>query len=138
MLDVKPTAEQMTALVGKSLYEEVWKKLCALIEEQYDMDRLWNNGGKAWTYEYKYRRGGKTLCALYARKNCVGFMIILGKEERLKFENERETYSEDVQSIYEGAKTYHDGKWMMFAPTDTSLFDDFIRLLRIKRKPNRK
>ena len=94
MLDVKPTAEQMTALVGKSLYEEVWKKLCALIEEQYDMDRLWNNGGKAWTYEYKYRRGGKTLCALYARKNCVGFMIILGKEERLKFENERETYSE--------------------------------------------
>ncbi len=138
MLDVKPTAEQMTALVGKSLYEEVWKKLCALIEEQYDMDRLWNNGGKAWTYEYKYRRGGKTLCALYARKNCVGFMIILGKEERLKFENERETYSEEVQSIYEGAKTYHDGKWMMFAPTDTSLFDDFIRLLRIKRKPNRK
>lgn len=102
------------------------------------MDRLWNNGGKAWTYEYKYRRGGKTLCALYARKNCVGFMIILGKEERLKFENERETYSEEVQSIYEGAKTYHDGKWMMFAPTDTSLFDDFIRLLRIKRKPNRK
>ena len=138
MLDVKPTAEQMTALVGKSLYEEVWKKLCALIEEQYEMDRLWNNGGKAWTYEYKYRRGGKTLCALYARKNCVGFMIILGKEERLKFENERETYSEEVQSIYEGAKTYHDGKWMMFAPTDTSLFDDFIRLLRIKRKPNRK
>ncbi len=138
MLDVKPTAEQMTALVGKSLYEEVWKKLCALIEEQYDMDRLWNNGGKAWTYEYKYRRGGKTLCALYARKNCVGFMIILGKEERLRFENERETYSEEVQSIYEGAKTYHDGKWMMFAPTDTSLFDDFIRLLRIKRKPNRK
>ncbi len=138
MLDVKPTPEQMTTLVGKSLYEEVWKKLCALIEEQYDMDRLWNNGGKAWTYEYKYRRGGKTLCALYARKNCVGFMIILGKEERLKFENERETYSEEVQSIYEGAKTYHDGKWMMFAPTDTSLFDDFIRLLRIKRKPNRK
>lgn len=138
MLDVKPTPEQMTTLVGKSLYEEVWKKLCALIEEQYDMDHLWNNGGKAWTYEYKYRRGGKTLCALYARKNCVGFMIILGKEERLKFENERETYSEEVQSIYEGAKTYHDGKWMMFAPTDTSLFDDFIRLLRIKRKPNRK
>ena len=138
MLDVKPTPEQMTTLVGKSLYEEVWKKLCALIEEQYDMDRLWNNGGKAWTYEYKYRRGGKTLCALYARKNCVGFMIILGKEERLKFENERETYSEEVQSIYEGAKTYHDGKWMMFAPTDTSLFDDFIRLLRIKRKLNRK
>ena len=53
------------------------------------MDCLWSTGGKAWKYEYKYRRGGKTLCALYARENCVGFMIVLGKDERLKFEIEK-------------------------------------------------
>lgn len=105
----------MKDLVGKSLWE-IWEKLCALIDEKYDMDCLWNNGGKAWTYEYKYRRGGKTLCALYAREN----------------------YSKEVQRIYDEAKTYYDGKWIMFEPIDTSLFDDFIRLLGIKRKPNRK
>lgn len=137
MLDRIPGKEQMTALVGESLYE-IWNQLCALIDENYDMDRLWNKGGKAWTYEYKYRRGGKTLCALYARENCVGFMIILGKDERLKFEKDRENYGEEVQRIYDETQTYHDGKWMMFEPTDTSLFDDFVRLLRIKRKPNRK
>ena len=137
MLDMIPGAEEMTALVGKPLYE-VWNQLCALIEESYDMDRLWNQGGKAWTYEYKYRRGGKTLCALYARENCIGFMVILGKEERLKFETERGSYSEEVQSVYDESQTYHDGKWMMFEPADTSLFEDFIRLLKIKRKPNRK
>ena len=137
MLDIIPNKEQMTTLVGKSLYE-IWNKLCAFIEENYDMDRLWNKGGKAWTYEYKYRRGGKTLCALYARENCVGFMIILGKDERLKFEKDRDNYSKEIQKIYDETQTYHDGKWMMFEPTDTSLFDDFIRLLTIKRKPNRK
>lgn len=137
MLDIIPNTEQMTDLVGKSLWE-IWEKLCALIDEKYDMDCLWNNGGKAWTYEYKYRRGGKTLCALYARENCVGFMVILGKDERLKFEKDRENYSKEVQRIYDEAKTYHDGKWIMFEPIDTSLFDDFIRLLGIKRKPNRK
>ncbi len=137
MLDVIPDTDQMIALVGKSLYE-IWDKLCALVDEKYDMDRLWDKGGKAWTYEYKYRRGGKTLCALYARENCVGFMIILGKEERLKFEKDRENYSEEVQRVYDETKTYHDGKWMMFEPTDTSLFGDFISLLSIKRKPNRK
>lgn len=136
MLDIIPNEEEMTDLVGKSLYD-VWKKLCALIDEKYDMDCLWNNGGKAWTYEYKYRRGGKTLCALYARKNSVGFMIILGKDERLKFEKDRESYGEEVQRIYDESQTYHDGKWMMFELANTSLFDDFIRLLRIKRKPNR-
>ena len=137
MLDAVPSAEQMTALVGTSLYE-IWKQLCALIEEKYDMDRLWNQGGKAWTYEYKYRRGGKTLCALYARENCIGFMIILGKDERAKFEQERGRYSKEVQRIYDEAQTYHDGKWMMFEPVDAALFDDFTRLLNIKRRPNRK
>ena len=137
MLDKIPNAEQMTTLIGESLYE-IWNQLCALIDEKYDMECLWNKGGKEWTYEYKYRRGGKTLCALYARENCVGFMIIFGKEERLKFEEDRESYTKEIQRIYEEAKTYHDGKWMMFEPTDTSLFDDFMRLLHIKRKPNKK
>ena len=137
MLDTIPGEDEMIALVGKSLYD-VWNKICALIDEKYDMDCLWDKGGKAWKYEYKYRRGGKTLCALYARENCVGFMIILGKDERLKFEADRENYTKEVQEIYDEAKTYHDGKWIMFEPVDTSLFGDFIRLLRIKRKPNRK
>ena len=137
MLDAIPNEEEMTALVGQSLYN-VWNRLCALIDEKYDMDCLWDQGGKAWKYEYKYRRGGKTLCALYARESCVGFMIILGKDERLKFETDRENYGEEVKEIYDKAQTYRDGKWIMFEPVDTSLFQDFIRLLSIKRKPNRK
>ena len=65
-------------------------------------------------------------------------MVILGKEERLKFEAEKGNYSKEVQEAYDETQTYHDGKWMMFTPADTSLFDDFIRLLGIKRRPNRK
>ena len=137
MLDKIPNAEEMTTLVGQSLYD-VWNKLCALIDEKYEMERLWNKGGKAWTYEYKYRRGGKTLCALYARENCIGFMIIFGKDERAKFEVERNDYSQQVQKIYDEAKTYRDGKWVMFEPIVTSMFQDFIKLLGIKRKPNKK
>lgn len=137
MLEMIPGAEEMKTLVGESRYD-VWIKLSALIEEYYDMDCLWNQGGKAWKYEYQYRRGGKTLCALYARENCVGFMIILGRDERLRFEADRDNYSKEVQRIYDETQTYHDGKWLMFEPIDTTLFDDFLKLLRMKRKPNRK
>ena len=137
MLEKIPNERELKNLLGESLFE-VWTKLCAAIDTQYDMDRLWDNGGKAWTYEYKYRRGGKTLCALYARENCIGFMIIFGKNEREKFEASRESYSEQIQMFYDAAKTYHDGKWVMFQPVDTVLFDDFVRLLEIKRKPNKK
>ena len=137
MLDTIPSPEEMTSLLGESRYK-TWNQLNTRIQENYDMDRTWNTGGKAWKYEYKYRRGGKTLCAFYARENCVGFMIILGKDERAKFEAEKETYSKEIQNLYDETKTYHDGKWFMFQPTDTTQFDDYIRLLKIKRKPNKK
>lgn len=137
MINIIPDENDMIGLIGQPLYD-VWQRLCAAIDEKYDMDRVWNSGGKAWTYEYKYRRGGKTLCSLYARENRMGFMVILGKDERAKFEAARNNYSELVQKIYDETKTYHDGKWLMFEPIDTSLFGDFVQILAIKRKPNRK
>lgn len=137
MLEDIPSQSAMIELLGQSLFE-VWQQLCSMIDEKYEMERLWNTGGKKWTYEYKYRRGGKTLCTLYAREKCIGFMIIFGKDERAKFEAERNDYSQQVQKIYDEAKTYRDGKWVMFEPTDTSMFQDFIKLLGIKRKPNKK
>ncbi len=73
MLEKAPTNEEMISLIGESLFD-VWVKFTNLIESRYDMERLWNSGGKRWTYEYKYRRGGKTLCALYAKENVLGFI----------------------------------------------------------------
>ncbi len=137
MLDIIPDSQQIMDLVGPSLHA-IWHQLCALIDETYDMEHVWNQGGKAWVYEYKYRRGGKTLCALYARENCIGFMVIFGKDERIKFEQDRDRFAGEVQRIYDEAPTYHDGKWMMFEPASTALFDDFLRLLALKRKPNKK
>ena len=97
-----------------------------------------NAGGRNWKYEYKYRRGGKTLCSLFAREKCIGFMIIFGKDERKKFEDIRTSLSDAVCRRYDEATVYRDGKWVMFEPTDTSEFDDYIKLLAVKRKPNRK
>ena len=137
MHNTAPSQSTMTELLGQSLFE-VWQSLCAAIEARYEMERVWNAGGKKWTYEYKYRRGGKTLCCLYARKNCVGFMVIFGKDERTKFEDMRHTLSDTVCKQYDEAETYRDGKWVMFKPTNTAEFPDYMKLLAIKRTPNRK
>lgn len=131
-----PTPETLEALTGKELYD-LWTSLRQLIKQKYNMEQMWNHGGKKWTYEYKYRRGGKTLCALYAKEQTIGFMVILGKDERTKFESMREMFSNAAQKIYDETTTFHDGKWLMFELKDTSLFNDIERLLSIKRKPNR-
>ena len=127
-----PTPETLEALTGKELYD-LWTSLHQLIEQKYNMEQMWNHGGKKWTYEYKYRRGGKTLCALYAKEQTIGFMVILGKDERTKFESMREMFSNAAQKIYDETTTFHDGKWLMFELKDTSLFNDIERLLSIKR-----
>ena len=108
-----PTPETLEALTGKELYD-LWTSLHQLIEQKYNMEQMWNHGGKKWTYEYKYRRGGKTLCALYAKEQTIGFMVILGKDERTKFESMREMFSNAAQKIYDETTTFHDGKWLMF------------------------
>ena len=90
-----PTSEDIENLIGTDLYD-VWNSLCQRIEKSYEMELLWNHGGKAWTYEYKYRKGGKTLCALYAKEKTLGFMVILGKDERAKFEIQRGQFSNEV------------------------------------------
>lgn len=137
MLEKTPSPADIRDLLGPPLFE-VWQALCAAIDEKYDMERLWNTGGKAWTYEYKYRRGGKTLCCLYARPNCLGFMIVFGKAEREKWEAVRGSLSDAVCRQYEEAETYHDGKWVMFTPVDTADLNDYLKLLALKRRPNRK
>ncbi len=117
---------------------EVWQELCLSIDGKYEMEQLWSTGGKNWTYEYKYRRCGKTFCCLYAKSNCVGFMIIFGKDEQTKLEDIRSTLSDTICRQYDEVKTYHDIKWVMFKPTNTAEFYDYIKRLAIKRKPNRK
>lgn len=131
----KPTNSDIITLIGEKTFA-IWKSLCAAIEDRYDMNVVWNNGGKAWKYECKYTKGGKTLCGLYARDNTVGFMIIFGGAEREKVEEIQHELDKKTLRLYDEAKTYRDGKWVMF-PLDEDLFADYIKLLAIKRKPNR-
>lgn len=137
MLERIPGCEEIAALLGPELYE-VWTCLCAAIDEKYEMETIWNKGGKMWQYEYKYRRGGKTLCALYIREGCIGFLVIFGRAEREKFEAARNAFPISVQTAYDAAQTFHDGKWVMFEPKGKASLPDYVRLLEIKRRPNRK
>ena len=80
MLEKIPSPSAMAELLGQPLFE-VWQALCTAIDEKYEMERVWDTGGKNWNYEYKYRRGGKTLCCLYAKKNCVDMKLLAIKRK---------------------------------------------------------
>ena len=129
--------EELEKLVGTDKVN-IFYKIVDEITLLYDMDQTWNNGGKKWIYEYKFRKSEKTLCAFYFKENMLGFMIVFGKEERTKVEEIRNELSSDILETYDNAQTFHDGKWVMFDITDNSILEDLKKLLLIKRKPNRK
>ena len=129
--------EELEKLVGIDKVN-IFYDIVDEITKLYDMEQIWNDGGKKWSYEYKFRKGGKTLCAFYFKDNTLGFMIIFGKDERTKVEEIRNELSSDILETYDNAQTFHDGKWVMFNITDYSMIEDFKKLLFIKKKPNRK
>jgi hypothetical protein len=88
--------------------------------------------------ELKFRRGGKTILTIYIRDNRFDFLVIFGKMEREKFENQRSEFPEQIQEIYDTSKTYHDGKWMMIPVADIDMFEAVKQMILIKKKPNRK
>lgn len=45
MLNIIPDKEILTNLIGRQLYY-VWIELCALVNEKYDMECLWNKAVK--------------------------------------------------------------------------------------------
>ncbi len=116
----------------------VWNELTDAIDSLYDVERLWGKGFGTWEIEYKYRRGGKTLCTFYAKKDVANLLIIYGKSEREKFEKIETSISEQLLDIYERTANLHDGKWLWIPLNENIQTKDIIQMLKIKRKPNRK
>lgn len=129
--------EQLTVLLSNETLS-VWTELTEAIDSLYDVDRLWNKGFGDWKIEYKYRRGGKTLCTFYAKEGVANLLITYGKAEREKFEAIKTSVSRQLQEIYERTATLHDGKWLWIPLDDKLKVEDIIEMLKIKRRPNRK
>jgi hypothetical protein len=135
--NIKPYG-QVKEMLGSAA--SAWEKLVGHIRFYYVMDEKWAEG-KPTHKNYNnlfVRRGGKSLIILGIREGYFIASIVLGKEERERFDAQRDAFHETVRRVYDEAETYHDGKWLVFDIHDESLVDEMIRLLRLKRKPNRK
>jgi len=115
------------------LLKNIWVYLVGQVRTQYIMDEIWNE-----PKELKFRRSGKTLVSFYLEPDKISTLIIFGKAEREKFEENPSVFSEYIQNIYNSNKTYHDGKWMFIDVLDLKITKDIIKMINIKKKPNRK
>lgn len=137
MLEKIPSEEELQQIMGKEKFK-AWTEINSFIEKNYNVESMWDKGGKTGIYELKYRRGGKTLCALYPRELGLKILVIFGKVEREKFENSRQEFTQYISDFYDNTHQYHDGKWLYLDYNRDLLVDDIKKLILIKKKPNRK
>lgn len=137
MLEKIPSEEELQQIMGKEKFK-AWTEINSFIEKNYNVESMWDKGGKTGIYELKYRRGGKTLCALYPRELGLKILVIFGKVEREKFENSRQEFTQYIRDFYDNTHQYRDGKWLYLDYNRDLLVDDIKKLILIKKKPNRK
>ena len=113
--------------------EKVSEETIRFMRGKYVADEVGN--GKD---ELKFRRGGKTILSVYIRDDRYDFLVIFGKAEREKFDAQRDEFPQIIRDIYDNSKTYHDGKWMLIPVADLTTLEAVLRLVVIKKKPNRK
>ena len=115
----KVSMETMCFMRGKYVLDEVAGKY-------YDIDCL------------KFRQGKKTILSINIHKDYYDFQVIFGKAEREQFEARRTEFPEAIQTLYDNAHTYHDGKWMLIRVDDLKMLEAVKQMIMIKKKPNRK
>lgn len=137
MLEKIPAEEELQQIIGEDKYK-AWSEINSFIEKNYNVESMWDKGGKTGIYELKYRKSGKTLCALYPRQLGIRILIIFGKAEREKFEKSRHEFTQYIRSFYDNTHQYHDGKWLYLDYDSDLSIEDIKKLILIKKKPNRK
>jgi hypothetical protein len=86
----------------------------------------------------KFRQGKKTILSIDIHEDHYDFQVVFGKAEREKFETLRDEFPPSLVDLYDKARTYHDGKWLLIRVDTTERLEAVKKIILLKKKPNRK
>jgi hypothetical protein len=129
--DKKPSERIILATIGIR-GTKLWKQLRAFLKVNYDFKPELVFGGRKYGWCYKYKRKNKTLCVLFPELRAFSVMMVLGREEAARFEQDFASFNENTQRLFKTTRQYHDGKWLYKRVLNKSDLRDVIALVRIK------
>lgn len=119
-----------------SCFEQIGIELARFVRGEYCLDEV---AGKHYSADcIRFRQGKKSIFTLILQDGYYEVLIVFGKAEREKFEAQRDNFLQTIRDIYDSQPTYHDGKWLLIRVDDLAILEEVKKLIRIKKKPNRK
>lgn len=113
-----------------------WSELQSWIEQNYPgvFSPEWLYGGqkKGWSLRYKKVRAFCTFLPEYRRLSVV---MVFGGVERDKFEDRRSHWRPQLVTLYDGTKTYPDGRFLTVPISSAEDRQELKELLTMKRPP---
>src|ERR1700754_1896870 len=94
----------------------------------------WLYGGKKRGWSLRYRKT-KAFCTLLPEYRQLSVLVVLGRAEREKFEEQRYAWRPPLVKLYDEAPAYPDGKWLTMAISSAADRHDVTELLTMKRPP---
>ena len=131
--DQEPTKKQILEFIGLKA-SKLWIALEKFMIKNYDFQPELSYWGDKNGWILRYRKSGKTLVSFYPEKGGFTVQVILGKKEAKKLEDIRGELSEDIVSLFDETKQFHDGRWLYIRQPEVGTIEDIEKLIQLKRK----
>ncbi|MBU0976061.1 MAG: DUF3788 family protein [Patescibacteria group bacterium] len=96
----QPGTHDINKALGRS--KELWTDLKQFIERSYTVEGEFKYYGKNNGWVIRYKKGGRALLTFTPLNNGFEIMIVLGKKEVEKANNEK--FGANISIVYKGAK----------------------------------
>jgi hypothetical protein len=132
-----PTDESVSGFIGVEAAAR-WSALLGFIDSAYPgvFHGEWLYGGARHGWSLRFKKS-KSFCTLIPERGRMRVSIVFGAAERDKVQDLLPNLVSHVRDDYEGATTYHDGKWVIIDVDRDEALEDVERLLQVKRRPRR-
>ncbi len=123
--------------ISEYVRNPVFMQFCMEIKNTYQCNEKIEYSSCSWErgWNIKFKKAGKTLCTIYPREGYFTVMVVVGTKEKARVEAILPECSADLQSIYDQTKEGNGQRWLMIDVEDKeSLYDNLLRLIRIRRK----
>lgn len=106
--------------------------LAASLYRHYELDEIANGKDTVMFCD-----GDKLVLTITIREGYFDFLFILGENDRRALEGMRGVLPQKVFEIYDGLKTWNEGKWIEIPVSDFEILEAVKQITLMKKAPNR-
>ena len=131
-----PTINDMSKYIHNPLFEIFIKYM----KDEYQIKLSFEFSRCSWRpgWNIKMKKSGKNLCTVYPAEGFFVVMIVIGKNEKERFEEQFETFTPYLKDLYMHTKEGMGQRWLEIVFEDEYIFDDIKKCLSIKCNSNKK